>query len=55
MKGCFFGGVKSADSHKYLHTGYGIGFNSRLEFSLPDGSVGKSIHKNNKKIYFNSW
>ena len=40
------GGVKlaeKADRDKYTYTGYGIGFDSRSEFSLPDGSVGKNV------------
>ena len=43
-----------------VYTGYGIGFDSRSEFSLPDGSMGKnviifgadrssSVHIDNKK------
>ena len=28
---------------KYVYTGYGIGFDLRSEFSLPDGSVGKNV------------
>ena len=41
-----FGGVKlskNADPDKYLYSGYGIGFNSCSEFSLPDGSMGKNV------------
>ena len=41
---CFFGSVKltkNADLHKYKYTGYGIGFDSRLE--LTDGSFGKNV------------
>ena len=34
---------KNADPDKCIHTGYGIGFDSRSEFSLPDGSMGKNI------------
>ena len=62
LKDCLFRGVewaKNADLDKYVYSGYGIGFNSRLEFSLPDGSMGKnvimfgidmssSVHLNNK-------
>ena len=39
-----FGSVKltkTADLDKYKYTGYCIGFYSRGEYSLPDGSVGK--------------
>ena len=60
---CLFGGVKlakNADLDKYVCSGYGIGFDSRSEFSLPGGSVGKnvitfgvnmssSVHIDNKK------
>ena len=45
LGGCMFGGVKltkNADPDKYSYSGYGIGFNSRGEYSLPDGSVGKN-------------
>ena len=35
--------IKNADLDKYVHTGYGIGFDSHLELSLPDGSVGKNV------------
>ena len=41
-----FGSVqltKNADSDKYVYSGYGIGFDSRSEFSLTDGSVGKDF------------
>ena len=43
---CLFGSVKltkNADLDKYKYTGYGIGFDSRSEFSLPDGSYGKKV------------
>ena len=43
LKDCLFGGVKlakNADAGKYVYSGYGIGFNSRSEFSLPDSSMG---------------
>ena len=46
LKDCIFGGVnldKNTDPDKYVYTGYGIGFDSRSEFSLPDGSVGKNV------------
>ena len=63
LKGYLFGGVKlakNADPVKYVYTGYGIGFDSRSEFSLPDVSLGKnviifvvdmssSVHIDNKK------
>ena len=41
-----FGSVKwttNADLYKYKCTGYGIGFDSRGEYSLPDSSVGKNV------------
>ena len=46
LKDCLFGGVKlakNADPDKFIYSGYGIEFVSRSEFSLPDGSVGKSV------------
>ena len=63
LKDFLFGGVKlakNADPDKYVYSGYIIGFDSRSEFSLPDGSVGKnviifgvdmswSVHSNDKK------
>ena len=35
--------AKNADLDKYVCSGYGIVFDSRSEFSLPDGSVSKSV------------
>ena len=63
LKDWLFRGVKlakNADLDKYVYTGYGIGFDSRSEFSLPDGGMGKnviifevdmssSVHIDNKK------
>ena len=60
-----FGSVKltkNADRGEYKYSGYGIGFDSRSEFSLPDGSMGKnviifgvdmssSVHIDNKNKY----
>ena len=47
MKDCLFGGVKLAkkntDPDKYVYTGYGIGFDLCLVFSLPDGSMWKTL------------
>ena len=46
LKDCLIGGIKlakNADPDKFIYTGYSIGFNSSLEFSLPDGSVGKNV------------
>ena len=46
LKECLFGGAKLAkntDLDKYLCTGYDIRFDSRSDFSLPDGSVGKNV------------
>ena len=43
---CLFGSVKltkNADLDKYKYSGYGIGFDSRSEFSLPDGTMGKYV------------
>ena len=45
-KECLFGGAKltkNADLNKYLYSGYGIGFDSHLEFSLPADSIGKNV------------
>ena len=42
LANCLFGSVKltnNADPDKYVYTGYGIGFDSRSEFSLSDGSA----------------
>ena len=35
--------AKNADLNKYLNSSYSVGFNTRIEFSLPDGSVGKNV------------
>ena len=43
---CSFGSVKLtkiAALDKYKYSGYGIGFNSRSEFPLPDGTMGKNV------------
>ena len=43
---CLFGGVKltkNADPDKYSYSGYGIGFDSCIEYSLLDGSVDKNV------------
>ena len=43
LSNCLFGSVKltkNADPGKYKYTGYGIEFDSRGEYSLPDASVG---------------
>ena len=40
-----FGGVKlteNADPGKYSYIGYGTGFDTRGQYSLPDSSVGKN-------------
>ena len=40
LEDCSFGAfkiTKNADLDKYVYTGYGIGFDSRSEFSLPNG------------------
>ena len=33
----------NADTDKYKYSGYNIGFDSRSEFSLPDGSMGRNV------------
>ena len=41
-----FGSVKltkNGDPDKYKYSGYAIGFDSRSEFSFPDGSMGKIV------------
>ena len=35
--------TKNADPDKYKYSSYGIGFDFRSEFSLSDGSYGKSV------------
>ena len=43
---CFFGSenlTKDADPDKDKYSGYGIGFNSRSQFSFTDGSMGKNV------------
>ena len=35
--------IKNADPDKYKYASYGIWFDWRLEFSLPDGSMGKNV------------
>ena len=35
--------IKNADSDKYSYSDYGIGFDTRGHYSLPDGSVGKNV------------
>ena len=63
FKGRLFGGVKlakNADLDKCVYSDYGVGFDSRSEFSLPDASADKnvvifgidissSVHVDNKK------
>ena len=42
---CLFGSVKlskNADLDKYKYSGYCVGFDSRCQFSLTDGSMGKN-------------
>ena len=62
---CLFGSVKltkNSDLGKCKYNGYGIGFDSRSEFSFIDGSMGKnviifgayissSVHIDNKNKY----
>ena len=43
---CLFGFIKltnNADSDRYKYSGYGIRFDSLLEFSWTDGSLGKNV------------
>ena len=63
LKDCLYGGVKLAKNaylDKCVYNDYGIGFDSRSEFSLTDASAGKnvtifginmssSVHIDNKK------
>ena len=62
LDNCLFISVKlakNADPDKYKYSGYGIGFDSHSEFSLPDGRMGRnainfgadissSVHVDNK-------
>ena len=44
LNNCLFGSVKltkNADLDKYKYSGYGIGFDSRSEFALPDDTMRK--------------
>ena len=46
LDGCLFGCAKlakNADPDKYLYNGYGIRFDTHGEYSLLDGSIGKSV------------
>ena len=46
LKDCLFGDVKIAkttDTDNYVYSGYGIAIDSRSDFLLPDGSVGKNV------------
>ena len=46
LKDCLLGGAKSAknaDPDKFVYGGYGIGFDSRSLFSLPDYDWGENI------------
>ena len=46
LGGRLFGGVKltkNADPNKYSYSGYGTGFYTCGQYSLPDGSVGKNV------------
>ena len=46
LNNCLFGSVeltKDADSDKYKYSGYGIGFDSRSEFSFTDGNMGGNV------------
>ena len=35
--------TKKTDLDKYKYSGYSLGFDSRSEFSLPDGTYGKNV------------
>ena len=35
--------IKNVDVEKYKHSGYGIGFNSQLYFSLPDNTMERNV------------
>ena len=46
LGGYLFRGIKltkNADPDKYSCSGYGIGLDTRIEYSLPDGRVGKNV------------
>ena len=43
LDNCLFGSlklIKNTDPNKYKYSVYGIGFDSRSDFSLPDGTMG---------------
>ena len=46
LKDCLFGGVKlaeNAEPDKYVYSGYGVGFDSGLLFSIPNFDWGKNV------------
>ena len=46
LGGCLFGGVKftkNDDPDKCSYSGYGIGFDTHIEYSLPDSNIGKNF------------
>ena len=46
LNNCIFGSVeltKNSDPHKHKYSSYGIGFDSRSEFSFTDGSAEKIL------------
>ena len=46
FSGFLFEGVKltkNSDPYKYSFSGYGIGFNTQIEYLLPDPSIGKNV------------
>ena len=46
LGGCLFEGVKltkNADPDKYSYSGHGIGFDTQIEYQLPDGSKGENV------------
>ena len=55
LSNCLFGSVKlskNAYLDKYKYIGYGIGFDSRSEFSLIDGTMEKMLLFLEKKLYY---
>ena len=45
LRDCLLEGAKlskNSDPDKYSYSGYGIGFDTQIEYPLPDGSVGKN-------------
>ena len=63
LAGCLFGAAKlakNADPEKYVYSSYGIGFDTRIEYSLSviifRADRSPSVHIDNKeKRHLNSW